>query len=77
MARSGRGGASLVGLLVILLVVVAATLLFIGQKPLISGFADLISCEQGRVPCPEGYFCQDTKCVPIYPAMDIETVNAY
>ncbi len=76
MARSSRGY-TVVGLVVVLLVVVAASLIFFGKKAIVSGFADLIACDQGLVPCPEGYFCQEKKCVAIYPAVDIDNINAY
>ena len=39
----------------------------------ISGFQDM-SCTPGLKPCPEGYFCEQSQCVPILPRYDINTV---
>jgi len=46
--------------------------------PQVSGFNDMgmaTSCEEGRTPCPEGYFCEQKTCVPILPRYNIETVQ--
>ena len=46
--------------------------------PQVSGFDDMTmatSCEEGRTPCPEGYFCEQKTCVPILPRYNIETVQ--
>lgn len=42
--------------------------------PEISGFEDM-SCTQGLKPCPEGYFCEQSKCVPILPRYNINEVK--
>jgi hypothetical protein len=41
--------------------------------PRISGFSDF-SCKEGSKPCPEGYFCEQTTCVPILPRYNINNV---
>lgn len=72
MAR--RVGLGLTGLFLVffgvLLVVPYVKILF----PNISGFEDM-SCEQGKKPCPEGYFCEQRTCVPILPRYDIDEVK--
>jgi hypothetical protein len=42
--------------------------------PTISGFENM-SCEQGLKPCPEGYFCEQSTCVPILPRFNINEVQ--
>ncbi len=42
--------------------------------PTISGFENM-SCEQGLKPCPEGYFCEQSTCVPILPRFNINAVQ--
>lgn len=37
------------------------------------GFEDM-SCKPGLKPCPEGYFCEQSTCVPILPRFDINNV---
>ena len=41
--------------------------------PEVSGFEDM-TCEEGRKPCSEGYFCAQKACVPIFPKFDINKV---
>ncbi len=42
--------------------------------PIVSGFSNY-SCKEGEKPCPEGYFCAQTSCVPILPRYDINAVT--
>lgn len=42
--------------------------------PNISGFENM-SCEQGLKPCPEGYFCEQSTCVPVLPRFNINQVQ--
>lgn len=42
--------------------------------PNISGFENM-SCEQGLKPCPEGYFCEQSTCVPVLPRFNINEVQ--
>jgi hypothetical protein len=35
-------------------------------SPYTSGFTDM-SCKAYEKACPEGYFCQETKCTSIFP----------
>ena len=71
---NGVVGLGLVGLFIvffsILLVIPYVKMVF----PNVSGFADL-TCKEGEKPCPEGYFCAATTCVPISPSYDIEGVE--
>jgi len=39
----------------------------------VSGFEDY-TCKEGEKPCPEGYFCAKTSCVPILPNYNINNV---
>lgn len=41
----------------------------------VSGFEDM-SCKQGLKPCPEGYFCEQSTCVPILPKYSMSNVKA-
>jgi hypothetical protein len=43
-------------------------------SPEISGFEDM-SCTPGLKPCPEGYFCEQSTCVPILPRYDVNNVK--
>lgn len=46
--------------------------------PNISGFENVgpnMSCEQGLKPCPEGYFCEQSTCVPVSPRFNINEVQ--
>jgi hypothetical protein len=70
-------GASLLSLFFIFLAILF-TLPYIKKLfPQVSGFNDINggSCEEGRTPCKEGYFCQVNKCVPILPNFDINNVK--
>jgi hypothetical protein len=42
--------------------------------PEVSGFENM-GCEEGRMPCPEGYFCEKKSCVSILPKFDINAVK--
>jgi hypothetical protein len=42
--------------------------------PEVSGFENM-GCEEGRTPCPEGYFCEKKTCVTILPKFDIDAVK--
>ena len=67
-------GLSLVGLFImffsVLLIIPYVKMIF----PEVSGFANF-SCREGQKPCPEGYFCAKTTCVPISPSYDINDVR--
>lgn len=70
-------GYSLVGLLVVFLVILAVLPFvtgWMGMGSVVSGFQDL-ACEEGRKPCPEGYFCEQRSCVPILPKFNIDQVS--
>lgn len=46
--------------------------------PTISGFQSVNmgkTCEQGLKPCDEGYFCEQSTCVPILPRYNINDVQ--
>ena len=44
----------------------------------VSGFEDagmgMMQCQEGRKPCPEGFFCEQSTCVPILPKYNYDTV---
>jgi hypothetical protein len=42
--------------------------------PRVSGFMDM-TCEEGRKPCDEGYFCAQRTCVPILPRYSMDKVQ--
>jgi hypothetical protein len=42
--------------------------------PQISGFMNM-TCEEGRTPCEEGYFCAQRTCVPISSKVDMSKVS--
>jgi len=69
-------GLSLVGLFIVffsvLLVIPYVKMLY----PTVSGFNDF-SCKEGQKPCPEGYFCAKTTCVPVSPSYDINNVKGF
>lgn len=75
MAR--RGGAyGLVGLTVVFVVILLAIPFvksFFGPS-IVSGFEDM-QCEEGRKPCPEGYFCEQRACVPVLPKFNVDQVQ--
>lgn len=64
------------GLAIFFLVIIFLTPYLRYLVPSVSGFQDL-SCEQGRKPCPEGYFCAGTSCHPVMPSFDINGVAPY
>jgi len=72
MAR--HAGIGLVGLFMVFF----GVLLFVPYVkkffPNVSGFNDM-SCKEGAKPCPEGYFCAQTTCVPISPRFNIANVK--
>jgi hypothetical protein len=67
-------GYGLIGLFVVflgvLLVLPYVKMIF----PTVSGFENM-TCQEGREPCPEGYFCEQKTCVPILPKYDINAVK--
>ena len=67
-------GFSLMGLFIVFIIILVALPYFKYFYPHISGFANM-SCEEGRTPCPEGYFCAQRTCVPILPNYDINKVQ--
>lgn len=65
----------MVGLLVVFAaILVAVPIVMKWTSPVVSGFEDL-SCEEGRKPCPEGYFCEQRSCVQILPKYNIDQVK--
>ncbi len=77
MARMSPKSMSIFGLLIVFFFVIASGMLFFSKGRIINGFEDMASCEQGLRPCPEGFFCEKTTCIPIYPKMNIDTVNGF
>ena len=75
MART-TVGLSLLGLATFFLVVIFLMPYLFPYRHL-NGFEDLgmgMQCQEGRRPCPEGYFCQQNTCVPILPKYNYDTV---
>jgi hypothetical protein len=69
---------SLMGLFVVFLGLLLVLPYVKSMFPQVSGFNDMTmatSCEEGRTPCPEGYFCEQKTCVPILPRYNIESVQ--
>jgi len=68
---------SLVGLFVVFLGLLLVLPYLQAMLPQVSGFNDMMatSCEEGRTPCAEGYFCEQKTCVPILPRYNIESVQ--
>jgi hypothetical protein len=77
MARVSPKSLSLTGLLIVFFLVISVGMIFFGKSRIVNGFEDMSSCEQGLRPCPEGFFCEKTQCIPIYPKMNIDTVNGF
>jgi len=73
MARS-KIGAGVVGAFVFFLAILVVVPYIKSFFPEISGFADM-SCKQGLKPCPEGYFCEQSACVPILPRYNVNEVK--
>ena len=75
MARQVAYG--LLGLFVVFLVLLLVLPYVQVMFPQVSGFDDMMatSCEEGRTPCPEGYFCEQKTCVPILPRYNINAVQ--
>jgi len=69
-------GLSLVGLFIIFFSVLLITPYVKMIYPTVSGFGDF-SCKEGVKPCQEGYFCEQSTCVPILPRFDINNVKPY
>jgi hypothetical protein len=67
-------GLGLSGLFVVFLAVLLVIPYIKKFYPIVSGFANM-SCEEGRIPCEEGYFCAQRTCVPILPNYDINKVQ--
>ena len=65
---------SLVGLFIIFFSVLLITPYIKILFPTVSGFNNF-SCDEGKVPCKEGYFCEQKTCVPILPRYDINNVK--
>jgi len=70
-------GASLMTLLFIFLGILFVLPYLKRVFPQVSGFNDMNGgrCEEGRKPCPEGFFCKQTECIPILPNYDINQVK--
>ena len=73
MARSILG-TGLVSVFVFFLAVLILAPMIKSFFPQISGFENM-SCQQGLKPCPEGYFCEQTSCVPILPRYNVNDVK--
>jgi hypothetical protein len=72
MAR--QVGLGLVGLFMVFFLVLLAAPYVKAFFPSVSGFEDM-TCKEGEKPCPEGYFCEQTTCVPILPRYNINNVQ--
>lgn len=60
---------SLMGLAAVFILLIVALPLaknFLSPYTVGAGFSDL-TCKDYAKPCPEGYFCQQEKCTPIFP----------
>ena len=82
MARN-TVGFSLVGLTIVFLTILfLAPYLFPYRR--VSGFENgsgaveggglLMQCQEGRMPCPEGFFCEQNTCVPVMPKYNYDSV---
>jgi hypothetical protein len=67
-------GKGLVGLFVTFLLILFVLPYVKRVFPQVSGFEDM-TCQEGRKPCAEGYFCAQTTCVPILPKFDVNKVQ--
>jgi hypothetical protein len=74
MARAALGTGMVGAFLFFLAILIIVPYVKNIVSPEISGFEDL-SCTPGRKPCPEGYFCEQSSCVPILPRYDINGVQ--
>jgi hypothetical protein len=76
MARS-IVGTGLVGVFVFFLAVLVLAPMIKNFFPQVSGFENMMgmSCQQGLKPCPEGYFCEQSACVPILPRYNVNEVK--
>jgi hypothetical protein len=72
MARNA--GLGLVGLFMVFFAVLLVVPYVKSFFPSVSGFNDM-TCKEGAKPCPEGYFCERTTCVPILPRYNIANVK--
>jgi len=73
-------GMSIGALAVVFLVVIVAFPFLRKLVPSVSGFQDQgegAQCEEGREPCPEGFFCSQRTCVPILPRYNVNDVTGY
>ena len=68
-------GLSLVGLFIVFFSILLITPYIKMVFPDVSGFADF-SCKEGVKPCPEGYFCATSTCVPVSPSYNINDVQS-
>ena len=69
-------GLGLVGLFIVFFTVLLVTPYIKMLFPTVSGFGDF-SCKEGVKPCQEGYFCEQSTCVPILPRFDINNVKPF
>jgi len=69
-------GLGLVGLFIVFFSVLLVTPYVKMLFPTVSGFGDF-SCKEGVKPCQEGYFCEQSTCVPILPRFDINNVKPF
>jgi hypothetical protein len=69
-------GLSLVGLFIVFFSVLLLTPYVKMIYPIVSGFENF-SCKEGVKPCSEGYFCEQSTCVPILPRFDINNVKPF
>jgi hypothetical protein len=73
MAQAGFG-MGLVGFFIFFLAVLIFAPIVRSMVYQVSGFEDM-SCKQGLKPCPEGYFCEQSTCVPISPQYSMSQVK--
>lgn len=71
----GIVGMGLTGLFIFFLAVLIFAPIVRDMVYQVSGFEDM-SCKQGLKPCPEGYFCEQSTCVPISPKYSMSDVKA-
>lgn len=67
-------GLGLVGLFIVFFSILLFTPYVKMIYPIVSGFNDF-SCKEGVKPCREGYFCEQSTCVPILPRYNINKVK--
>ena len=81
MARN-TVGFGLLGLTIVFLTILFVTPYLFPYRH-VSGFENggsggsgglLMQCQEGRTPCPEGFFCEQNTCVPVMPKYNYDSV---